>query len=79
MVPPSMEELGKRLRQRHTESPSDLATRLKTAEEEMQHLSLFDYMVVNPVDGIEQADHEFFAEPLRQAERLPFVHDLVPA
>ncbi len=61
LAPPSMEELGKRLKQRHTESPADLAMRLKTAEEEMQRLSLFDYMVVNRVDGIEQAVAEIKA------------------
>jgi guanylate kinase len=47
LVPPSMEELATRLKQRHTESPFDLALRLKTAEEEMKKLPLFDYVVVN--------------------------------
>ncbi len=47
LMPPSMEELVIRLKQRRTESPSDLDLRLKTAEEEMKQLSLFDYIVVN--------------------------------
>jgi guanylate kinase len=47
LVPPSMEELATRLKQRHTESPFDLTLRLKTAEEEMKKLPLFDYVVVN--------------------------------
>jgi len=47
LVPPSMEELVLRLKQRHTESPFDLALRTKTAEEEIKQLSLFDYIVVN--------------------------------
>jgi len=47
LVPPSMEELATRLKQRHTESPFDLTLRLKTAEEEMKQLPLFDYVVVN--------------------------------
>jgi len=51
-MPPSMEELVTRLKQRHTESPSDLALRLKTAEEEMKQLPLFDYIVVNRWDEI---------------------------
>ena len=74
LVPPSMEELGKRLKQRHTESPADLAMRLKTAEEEMQQSSLFDYMVVNRVEGIEQAVAEIkaivTAEKCRVAPRV---------
>ena len=47
LVPPSMEELVLRLKQRHTESAFDLALRIKTAEEEIKQLSLFDYIVVN--------------------------------
>ena len=55
LMPPSMEELLTRLKQRHTESPPDLALRLKTAEEEIEQLSLFDYIVVNRWDKIDQA------------------------
>ncbi len=47
LTPPSMDELLIRLKQRQTESPSDLTLRLKTAEEEMKQLPLFDYIVVN--------------------------------
>jgi len=55
LVPPSMEELTLRLKQRHTESPFDLALRTKTAEEEIKQLSLFDYIVVNRRDEINLA------------------------
>ena len=55
LVPPSMEELTLRLKQRHTESPFDLALRTKTAEEEIKQLSLFDYIVVNKRDEINLA------------------------
>ena len=55
LVPPSMEELLVRLRQRRTESDSDLALRLKTAEEEVKNLLLFDYVVVNRWDEIDLA------------------------
>jgi guanylate kinase len=47
IAPPSIKELVKRLSERHTESPIDLALRLKTAEKEMKKLPLFDYLVVN--------------------------------
>ncbi len=47
LAPPSMEELTARLTRRLTESPTDLALRLKTAIEEMIQLSWFDYVVVN--------------------------------
>ena len=55
LAPPSMEELVLRLKQRHTESPFDLVLRIKTAEEEIKQLSLFDYIVVNKRDEIDLA------------------------
>ena len=54
-VPPSREELVTRLKQRHTESSFDLALRIKTAEEEIKQLPLFDYVVVNQRDEIDLA------------------------
>ncbi len=53
LIPPSTEELVVRLKQRQTESPFDLALRIKTAEEEINQLSLFDYIVVNKQDEID--------------------------
>ena len=47
LMPPSMEELIARLKQRHTETPFDLALRIRTAEAEIKQLPLFDYMVIN--------------------------------
>ena len=55
LMPPSREELATRLKQRHTESPSDLALRIKTVEEEIKQLPLFDYIVVNKQDKIDLA------------------------
>ena len=55
LVPPSMKELATRLKQRHTESSFDLTLRLKTAEEEIKQLPLFDYVVVNKRDEIDLA------------------------
>jgi len=56
-----MEELTTRLEQRHTESPFDLALRLKTAEEELKQLPLFDYIVFNKRDDIDQATSDIKA------------------
>ena len=55
LTPPSMEEIIIRLKQRHTESASDLALRIKTAEEEIKQLPLFDYVIINKRDEIELA------------------------
>ncbi len=54
LVPPSMPELATRLKERHTESAASLALRLKTAEEEVKKLPLFDYIVISKQDGIDQ-------------------------
>ncbi len=61
LIPASMEELAIRLKQRQTESPSDLALRTKTAEEEIEQLHLFDYIVVNKQDEIDLAVSEIKA------------------
>ena len=56
IAPPSFEELEARLRGRGTESDEVVAQRLKTAEEELQNQSLFDYVVVN--DDVDRAADE---------------------
>jgi len=55
LVTPSLDELEKRLRQRNTENSFGLELRLKTTRAEMEQLPNFDYVVVNPNDGLEQA------------------------
>jgi len=61
IMPPSREELLQRLQGRDSETPFDLNLRLKTAEEEMAQLPLFDHAVVNRQDGITQAVAEIAA------------------
>jgi guanylate kinase len=46
----SSEELKRRLLERKTDSPEQVDLRLRTACEEMEHISEFDYVVVN-ADG----------------------------
>jgi guanylate kinase len=55
LIPSSIEDLTLRLKQRHTESPFNLALRLKTAEEEIKQLPLFDYLIVNKQGEIDLA------------------------
>jgi len=47
LMPHSLEDITTRLNQRHTESPSALGLRVKTASEEIKQVSKFDYAVVN--------------------------------
>jgi guanylate kinase len=53
VVPPSHEELVRRLRGRGSEDEQSFATRLRTAEAEMQHSHEYDYLVVN--DTVDEA------------------------
>ena len=61
IAPPSMEELLSRLKGRRTESPEDLSLRLKTAEEEMKQMPLFDHTVTNSIGEIDKAVSEIRA------------------
>lgn len=47
VVTPTMADLEKRLKNRSTESPDELELRLRTAEQEIGQLHIFDYVIVN--------------------------------
>lgn len=53
LLPPSLEELARRLRNRATEAPEAIERRLKKAHEELKHYGLYDYLIVN--DQLERA------------------------
>ena len=55
LAPPSVEELVTRLRQRRTETEADLDFRLKTANEELKQLPMFDYVVLNRQGEVNRA------------------------
>lgn len=51
LVPPSLNELERRLRSRNTECEADLTKRLLDAQSELRYISSYQYMVVNDVLG----------------------------
>ncbi|MEM9071802.1 MAG: guanylate kinase [Myxococcota bacterium] len=53
ILPPSLTELRRRLESRGTETPESLERRFHKAKEEIEHYSLFDYMIIN--DDLQQA------------------------
>lgn len=53
ILPPSLEELERRLRGRGTEDEAATARRLLAAKQEIAHYAFFDYVIVN--DDFEQA------------------------
>jgi guanylate kinase len=66
LLPPSMAEVERRLRKRNTETPEQLALRLKNAETEMAHWRHYRYAILS---GSPEADLENFRAIMR-AERM---------
>ncbi len=57
IVPPSIEELEKRLRKRNTETNEKINLRIKKASEEMKLSNKYSYVIVN--DDVDVAVNEF--------------------
>jgi len=74
LMPPSGEELEKRLRRRRSESSTDLALRLERAKGEIKSLPLFDYVITsrqNKLDEVvSQIDAIVAAEKRRVKPRI---------
>jgi guanylate kinase len=68
ILPPSMDELTRRLTGRGTDSADVIARRLAAAHAEMRHVGEFDYVIIN--DQLEQALDDLRA--VVRASRLSF-------
>lgn len=79
ILPPSMDELRRRLESRGTESESSLERRFAKAKEEIEHYPFFDYLVLN--DDLQQALAELtgivHAELCRRHRRAPEAEQLL--
>jgi len=69
VLPPSIEELKRRLSSRGTETPESLDRRFKAALNEIEHHDEFDYLLVN--DVIEEAYDRLRAVLLSERIRRP--------
>ncbi|SHJ55926.1 guanylate kinase [Clostridium cavendishii DSM 21758] len=65
ILPPSMEELKQRIIKRGSETPESLMTRFKSAYQEINYVSKYNYAVVN--DTVEEATEKI--EAIIMAER----------
>ncbi|MBR3473875.1 MAG: guanylate kinase [Oscillospiraceae bacterium] len=70
ILPPSMEELRRRLESRGTDSGDVIEARLLRAKEELKEASIYDYIIVN--DKIDDAAADFAA--ILKAEHCRFAH-----
>ncbi len=82
LLPPSMEELERRLRSRRTDSSEVIDRRLAMARSEIEHWPEYDYVLVNErtEECLEQVQGIIRAERLkrwRQIGLVPLVRDLV--
>lgn len=57
----SEEALVRRLRQRKTEPEDQLKMRIATARQEIKRLNIFDYMVINAEDRLDETCHKIAA------------------
>lgn len=65
-MPPTIEELRRRLENRGTEDKETIDKRIKRAEEELEYLPEYDYLVIN--DTVEQAVED--VDCIVKAERM---------
>jgi guanylate kinase len=79
ILPPSMEELERRLRGRGSDSAESVKRRFAMAQREIEHYALFDYVIVN--ESIDLAFDELrsiaIAERARRLRRAPLAESLL--
>ena len=75
IVPPSMEELAKRLRGRGTDTEEAIEGRLRRARQEYDEATFYDYIIIN--DDVDTAAAELSAiiraEKCRAADRMHYL------
>lgn len=79
IIPPSLEELSRRLRKRNTDSEDVIAQRLAKAREECRECTKYDYLVVN--DNVMSAAQEILsileAESCRVSKRIQLAESII--
>jgi guanylate kinase len=79
ILPPSYEVLRERLIARGTDSPEELAVRLRNAPEELRQYSAFDYVIIN--DEVERAVNQLasiiYAERARCMRQEGLVREVI--
>ena len=75
IIPPSFEELSRRLHGRQTDSEEVIQKRLDRAKEELKETSRYDYLVVNDVveDAVEEVLAILCAERCKTEKRIYLV------
>ena len=74
VLPPSMEEMERRLRARGQENEEIIQRRLRNAHEELQHVVQFDYVLVNSVFDTAVRELGMLIAASRLRTRYVFAH-----
>lgn len=78
ILPPSMEELERRLSARGTDSPQVIAARMSRAATEISHWAEYDYVLINDdADHCRKLVHTILKAERLKATRRIFLHDFV--
>jgi guanylate kinase len=78
ILPPSMEELERRLRSRGTDSDAVIAGRMARASAEISHWAEYDYVFINDdADKCRKLVHTVLKAERLKATRRIFLHDFV--
>lgn len=78
ILPPSMQELERRLRKRGTETEEKIVERTAQAREELKFAENYDYLIVNgELDkAVDDLRSVISAEKLRKSRRMPLLQTL---
>jgi guanylate kinase len=78
ILPPSMEELERRLRWRGTDSDEVIARRMDRAASEISHWAEYDYVLINnDAEKCRELVHNILKAERLKATRRVFLHDFV--
>ncbi|HEX8668635.1 MAG TPA: guanylate kinase [Allosphingosinicella sp.] len=78
ILPPSMEELERRLRTRGTDSDEVIASRMARAATEISHWAEYDYVLINDdPEHCRKLVHTILKSERLKASRRVFLHDFV--
>ncbi|MDQ8756000.1 guanylate kinase [Sphingosinicella sp. LHD-64] len=78
ILPPSMEELERRLRNRGTDSEDVIARRMERAAAEISHWAEYDYVLINNnAEKCRELVHNILKAERLKATRRVFLHDFV--
>jgi guanylate kinase len=78
ILPPSMEELERRLRNRRTDSDDVIRRRMNRAAAEISHWAEYDYVLINnDAEKCRELAHNILKAERLKATRRVFLHDFV--